>query len=74
MFDKSIPTGDGGVITISTRLVGTEERVMLTLSGKSGAYIVDTSSLMGEAVVRDLIDGLNAALLSRRGSIPAEKK
>lgn len=74
MFDKSIPTDDGGLIKVSTRLVGAEERVMLTLSGKSGQYIVDTSSLMTESTAQELISMLNDALLSRRLAVPAEKK
>lgn len=74
MFDKSIETGDGGLLKVTTRLIGAEEKVMLTLSGKSGLYIVDANTLLSEAAVQDLIDALNSALLSRRLSPPVEKK
>jgi hypothetical protein len=74
MFDKSIQTGDGGLLKISTRLVGAEERVLLTLSGKSGVYVVDANTLLTEGAVREIVDALNDALLSRRLSPPAEKK
>lgn len=74
MFDKSIQTGDGGLLKVATRLVGAEERVLLTLSGKSGVYVVDANTLLTESAARELIDTLNDALLSRRLSPPAEKK
>jgi len=74
MFDKIIQTGDGGLLKVATRLVGAEERVLLTLSGKSGVYVVDANTLLTESAARELIDTLNDALLSRRLSPPAEKK
>lgn len=74
MFDKSISTGDGGVLKVTTRLVGADERVLLTLSGKSGVYIVDANTLLTEEKARELIDALNEALLSRRISSASEKK
>lgn len=65
MFEKTIDTGDGE-IRISTRFVGMKEQVLLTLSGKSGTYIVDSSALLSDAAVSDLIGALQDALAKRR--------
>ena len=71
MFEKTLDTGDGE-IKISTRFVGAEEQVLLTLSGKSGAYIVDSSALLSDAVVSSLIEALQLAISTRR-SIQSEE-
>jgi hypothetical protein len=67
MFEKTLDTGDGR-IKVSTRFVGPQEQVLLTLSGKSGHYIVDSSALLTESMVSDLIEALQLAILSRRST------
>jgi len=73
MFEKTLDTGNGE-IRISTRFVGAEEQVLLTLSGKSGTYIVDSSALLSDAAVSDLIGALQDALAKRRSVNHAETK
>jgi hypothetical protein len=73
MFEKTLDTGNGE-IKVSTRFVGAEEQVLLTLSGKSGTYIVDSSALLSDTVVSDLIDALQDALAKRRSVKSVETK
>lgn len=73
MFEKTLDTGNGE-IKVSTRFVGTEEQVLLTLSGKSGTYVVDSSALLSDATVSDLIDALQDALAKRRSINHVETK
>lgn len=73
MFEKILDTGDGRV-KVSTRFVGPQEQVLLTLSGKSGHYIVDSSALLTEAMVFELIETLQLAISSRRSTDSVEAK
>jgi len=72
MYQRSIKTGEG-LIKISTRFVGSEERIVVTLSGKTGTYIVDSSAILAESEALALLDAVKEALESRRQSLPEEK-
>jgi len=72
MYQKSIKTGEG-LIKISTRFVGAEERIVVTLSGKTGTYIVDSSAVLAEPEALALLEALKEALDARRQNLPEAK-
>lgn len=69
MYQKTIKTGEG-LVKISTRFVGPDERIVVTLSGKTGTYIVDSSAILEEHEAIALLDAIKEALESRRQNLP----